>query len=160
LSFGKINTVGGATNVIPKKVEIEGTFRTMDEKWRNEAHELIEKICEGNSKSYGVKCELKIVKGYPCLYNDEHVTQKVMASMVKYLGHEHVHTINQRMTSEDFAYYTQEIPGCFYRLGIANIQQGIVAPVHNSTFNVDEKALITGSGMLAWLAIDLGNNLK
>ncbi len=152
LSFGKINSVGGATNVVPDEVKMEGTFRTMDEPWRAQAHTLIKRIANETAQAYGGSAEVDIQKGYPCLINDSALTQGVRGKMVDYLGVDNVVDLPIRMTSEDFAFYTQVIPGCFYRLGTGNVSKGITSPVHTSTFDIDEKALEVGAGLLAWLA--------
>lgn len=154
LSFGKINSVGGATNVIPNKVLIEGTFRTMDENWRKEAHKLIVQIAHQTASSYGATCDVKIENGYPCLINDHDFTLTAKGKMVEYIGKENVVDLPIRMTSEDFAFYSQVIPACFYRLGTGNTAKGIVSPVHTSTFDIDESALEIGMGLMAWLAIE------
>jgi amidohydrolase len=153
LSFGKINSVGGATNVVPDIVKIEGTFRTLDEEWRAQVHKLIERIAQETAQAYGGSCEVDIQKGYPCLINDAHVTQTVKDRMIDFLGSENVVDLPIRMTSEDFAFYTQVIPGCFYRLGTGNKAKGITTPVHTSTFDIDESALELGAGLMAWLAL-------
>lgn len=153
LSFGKFNTEGGATNIIPDKVMIEGTFRTMDEEWRSNAHDLIISIAEDSCKTFGATAYVNIVKGYPCLINEKDLTSKVRKSMVEYLGVENVIDLPIRMTSEDFAFYSQVVPSCFYRLGTGNAQKGITSPVHTSTFDIDESALETGMGLMAWIAV-------
>lgn len=153
LTFGKINSIGGATNVIPSEVKIEGTFRTMNEEWREKAHRLIEKIAKETTSAYGAIAEVNIVKGYPSLINDEKLTSKTRQMMETYLGKENVIDLDMRMTSEDFAYYSQEIPAVFYRLGTGNKARGITSPVHTPTFDIDEIALETGMGLLAWLAV-------
>ena len=154
LSFGKINSVGGATNVIPDKVLIEGTIRTMDEKWRAEAHHYIKMIAEQTASAYGASCTVNIVKGYPCLVNESNTTSKIKEKMISYLGKDNVIDLPIRMTSEDFAFYSQVIPACFYRLGTGNILKGITSPVHTSTFDIDESALEIGMGLMAWLALE------
>ena len=152
LAFGKIEGAG-ATNVIPDEVKICGTFRTMNEEWRVLAHEkikiLIEEICKRNN----AKAILKIEKGYPYLVNDINLTEfsKKMAEI--YLGKENVEELPLRMTAEDFAYISQVIPSCFYRLGTGNKNKGIVSGVHTPTFDIDEKALEIGSGLMAWLSV-------
>lgn len=156
LSFGKIEGLG-ATNIIPDKVELEGTFRTMNEDWRGEAHSEIIKIAEGVAKSMGGRCEVNISIGYPCLWNDENLTNKSIASAKAFMGDENVIDLSLRMTSEDFAFYTQVMPGCFYRLGTGNSLKGIKAPIHNSRFNIDEEALKTGMGLMAWMALEALN---
>lgn len=153
LSFGKFNTIGGATNIIPNTVKIEGTFRTMDEKWRSEAHERIQNIAGDTAASYGARVHVQIIKGYPCLVNNETLTIQLRDAMEQYSGKQNVEHLDLRMTSEDFAFYSHEIPACFYRLGTGNVAKSIYAGVHTPTFDIDEDALETGMGMLAWLAI-------
>jgi metal-dependent amidase/aminoacylase/carboxypeptidase family protein len=69
------------------------------------------------------------------------------------MGQENIVDLELSMTAEDFAFYSQKIPACFFRLGTGNIQSGITSNVHTSTFNIDETALKTGMGLLAWVAI-------
>ncbi len=152
LSFGKIEGKG-ATNVIPDRVEIAGTFRTFDETWRQEAHEMIRHIAEETAKAYGGECEVRIEKGYPYVHNHEELTERARAAAVEYLGEENVVELDMRATGEDFSYYSQVMPGSFHRLGVRNEERGIVHPVHNSRFDVDEECLRVGSGLMAWLAI-------
>lgn len=153
LSFGKINSDGGATNVIPERVFIEGTFRTMDEKWRMEAHEHILRIATKVAESMEATCDVDIRVGYPCLYNDIEATARVKQLAIDYLGQENVIDLPIRMTAEDFAYYSQEMPACFYRLGTGNVEKGITSPVHTPTFDIDEDALKIGMGFMAYSVI-------
>ncbi|MEM1323305.1 MAG: M20 family metallopeptidase [Bacteroidota bacterium] len=158
LTFGKINTQGGATNIIPNEVQLVGTFRTMDERWRDEAHKRMKKIATGIAKGMGGACKFKIIKGYPVLHNDEKLTHNARAYAVEYLGQKQVIDLPIRMSSEDFAWYSHELPACFYRLGTGNVKRGITSPVHTSTFDVDEGCLEVGAGLMAWMAIrGLGN---
>ena len=153
LTLGKINSVGGATNVIPDAVKIEGTFRTLNENWRAEAQKRMRKIAEGIAESMGGSCEFVIEKGYPVLFNDEALTKKIENFMIEYCGAENVVDLPMRMTSEDFAYYSQKIPACFYRLGTGNRAKGITSGLHTDTFNIDESSLELSIGLMAWLAI-------
>lgn len=153
LTFGKINTTGGATNVIPNEVKLEGTFRTMNEKWRNEARKRMKKIAESMAKSMGGACEFHIVKGYPVLNNHPELTTRAKQWAIEFLGKHQVVDLPLRMTSEDFAYFAQAMPACFYRLGTGNPERGIQSPVHTSTFDIDENALETGMGLMSWLAV-------
>jgi amidohydrolase len=148
LSFGKINTKGGATNIIPDEVNIEGTFRTMNEEWRNEAHSLMINMAQDIAKSMGGTCEFEVRKGYPFLKNDEKTTYFAKNMAELYFGKNNVIDLDLRMTGEDFSYYTQQIPGCFYRLGT-----GESSGLHTSTFNVDEKSIELGMGLMSWIAI-------
>lgn len=153
LSFGKVEAKG-ATNVLPNSVYLEGTFRTMDEEWRARAHEKIRLITDGICAAYGARAELEIRKGYPFLLNDEPLTRKSKSAAIAYLGEENVVDLDMWMAAEDFAYYSQTMPGCFYRLGTRNEEKGIVSGVHTPTFDIDEAALETGCGLMAWLALE------
>ena len=153
LTFGKINSLGGATNIIPNEVYMEGTFRTMDEKWREEAHHRMKKVAESLAQSMGGACDFHIDKGYPTLINNEELTARTKAWAIEFLGEENVVELNRRMTAEDFAYFSQAMPGCFYRLGTGNPERGITSSIHTDTFDIDEAALETGVGLMSWLAI-------
>jgi amidohydrolase len=156
LAFGKIEGKG-ATNVIPEMVYIDGTFRTMNEKRREDAHQQMMNLVQEIAKKWRAEAEIKIVKGYPFLVNDPGVTEKARKAAEEYLGKENVEELPLRMTAEDFAYFSQVVPSCFYRLGTGNKSKGINSGVHTSTFDIDAQALKTGAGLLAWLAI---NELK
>jgi amidohydrolase len=152
IAFGKF-IANGATNIIPDNVRIEGTFRTMNEAWRKEAHIKITEIATTVAKQMQGKCEVEIRKGYPFLSNNEDLTENAINAAKEYLGEENVIELDLRMTAEDFAFYSQEIPACFYRLGTANFEKGITAGVHTPQFDIDEKALETGMGLMAFLAL-------
>jgi amidohydrolase len=152
LSFGKI--IGeGATNVIPDEVKLEGTFRTMNEEWRAKAHQKMKKMAEDIAEGMGGECIFDIHVGYPFLVNDEELTARAKQGAIEYLGAENVVDLDLRMTAEDFAFYSQILPTCFYRLGVKNDQKQINSGLHTSTFNIDEDALETGMGLMAWLTI-------
>ena len=153
LTFGKINSTGGATNIIPNEVKLVGTFRTMHEKWRAEAHKRMKKIAESIAISYGGACDFNILKGYPVLFNHEALTLRTKQWAIEFLGKSKVVDLPLRMTAEDFAYYSQVLPACFYRLGTGNTQRGITSAIHTDTFDIDEAALETGMGLMAWLAL-------
>lgn len=152
LSFGKIQA-NGATNVIPNKVHLEGTFRTMDESWRKSAHGKITTIATQVAAGMGGKCEVEIRKGYPFLVNDEQLTAKATEAAKAFLGEENVVELDLRMTAEDFAYYSQVMPACFYRLGTAS-ENANISGLHTPTFSIDENALETSIGLMSWLAIN------
>jgi amidohydrolase len=153
LTFGSVHSDGGAFNVIPESVTLAGTFRTFDETWRQQAHTRITSIASDICSGFGAKCEIHIEKGYPSLTNHPEFTARCQANAVEYLGKASVVDIPSRLTSEDFAYYTQHLPGCFYRLGVANPDKGITSPVHSPYFDIDESALTIGAGLMAWLAV-------
>jgi hippurate hydrolase len=142
---------GYTTNVIPSEVKLMGTFRTMDETWRSQAHDLIRKMAKGLAESTGAGIEVNIDIGYPVVNNDVQLYPVARAKAEEYAGRENILETEIRMGAEDFGYYTREIPGCFYRLGVMNEAKGIVSGVHTPTFNIDESAIETGMGMMAWL---------
>ncbi|MDW3212110.1 MAG: M20 family metallopeptidase [Reichenbachiella sp.] len=153
LSFGKVQAMG-ATNVIPNEVKIEGTFRTLDEIWRKEAHIKMKKMAEGMAESMGGSCDFNIQVGYPFLKNEPELTERARQAAIAYLGKENVVDLDIWMAAEDFSYYSQEVDACFYRLGTRNEEKGIVSGVHTPTFDIDEDALSHGPGLMAWLAIN------
>jgi len=152
LSFGKV-IANGATNVIPDEVYIEGTFRTLNEAWRSEAHIKMKKLAESMAEGMGGTCDFRIVKGYPFLVNEPELTKRLKSAAIEYLGAENVVDLDLWMAAEDFSYYTQKVSGCFYRLGVRNEEMGITSSVHTPTFNVDESSLKIGAGLMAWLAL-------
>jgi amidohydrolase len=157
LSFGKV-IANGATNVIPNEVYLEGTFRTMDEKWRGEAHIKMKKMAEGIAESMGGSCDFNIVRGYPFLINEEKLTASARGFAEDYLGKENVLDLDIWMAAEDFAYYSQVADSCFYRLGTRNESRGITSSVHTPTFDVEEDAFKISTGLMAYMAIkQLGN---
>src|SRR5580692_12765645 len=157
LSFGKV-IANGATNVIPNEVYLEGTFRTMDEKWRDEAHRRMKKMAEGIAEAMGGSCEFNIMRGYPFLVNEEKLTASARSYAEDYLGKENVLDLDIWMAAEDFAFYSQQADSCFYRLGTRNESRGIISSVHTPTFDVEESALQVSTGLMAYLALkQVGN---
>jgi amidohydrolase len=152
IAFGKIEGKG-ATNVIPESVYLAGTFRTMDEAWRKEVKSKIKEIVNTISSQYNTKADINIMDGYPFLTNDVEVTKDCKQAAIDYLGKENVEDLPLRMTAEDFAYISQEVPSCFFRLGTGNISKGITSGVHTSTFDIDEKALEISIGLMAWMVM-------
>ncbi|MES3016465.1 MAG: M20 family metallopeptidase [Bacteroidota bacterium] len=157
LSFGKV-IANGATNVIPNEVKLEGTFRTMDEEWRGQAHVKMKKMAEGIAEAMGGSCDFNIMRGYPFLINEEKLTANTRAHAEEYLGKENVLDLDIWMAAEDFAYYSQVSDACFYRLGTGNESRGITSSVHTPTFDVDEDSLKLSTGLMTYIALkQLGN---
>lgn len=151
-AVGKV-LANGATNVIPHEVKAEGTFRTMNEQWRKMMHLKMEAFVKDFLQSRNMYGGLLIKKGYPNLFNDNEFTNSVKNSAVEFLGEHKVVKINKRMTAEDFSFFSQEIPACFFRLGVRNEELGIVHGVHHAQFDIDERALAVGAGVLAYISI-------
>jgi amidohydrolase len=153
LTIGKINSTGGATNIIPDEVKMYGTFRAFNEEWREKAHKIIKETAEGIASAYGAHCEMNILKGYPYLHNNETLAHQVKSEIQEYMGEENTVDLPMRMTGEDFAFYSQIIPACFYRIGTSNASKGISSGVHTSTFDVDEEVFAHSSGLMSWIAL-------
>jgi metal-dependent amidase/aminoacylase/carboxypeptidase family protein len=149
LSFGKIDTDGGATNIIPDRIHLQGTLRTFDEQWRQKAQQIIQDQAQLICRSMGGSCAVDIRIGYPFLHNDEVFTAGTKTQMIQYLGADNVVDLPARMGGEDFAFYSQQMPACFYRLGVQNPNG---TGLHTPTFDINEDALETGTGLMAWLA--------
>lgn len=152
LTFGRLEA-NGATNIIPNKVEVQGTFRTLNEEWREDALKRLDRLATMMAESMGGRCEVNIIRGYPYLSNNPELTQRSKKAAEEYLGKENVVDLDIWMAAEDFSYYTHEVDACFYRLGTRNEAKGIVSGVHTPTFNIDEDALSVGAGLMAWLAV-------
>ena len=142
---------GHTTNVIPSEVKLMGTFRAMDEEWRFKAHDLIRKNVIGLVESMGGEIDLHIDIGYPTVDNDPVFTETAWKQADVFMGKENVLETEMRMGAEDFGYYTQVIPGCFFRLGVRNEAKGIIHNVHTPLFDIDERAIEIGIGNMAWL---------
>lgn len=152
LSFGRIEGLG-ATNIIPQKVKLEGTLRTMNEHWRGILKEKIRLISTSTAKSYGCKCLVDIKDGYPMVYNDEETTEKAEMLAKQYLGENQVEKMDLRMTAEDFGYYSQIYPSVYYRFGVSQ-PDNTTGNLHTPEFNLNEQSLETSCGVMAWLAIN------
>ncbi|MBK9103117.1 MAG: amidohydrolase [Saprospiraceae bacterium] len=153
LTVGRIFSDGGATNVIPDTVHMEGTLRAMDEHWRSDTHQRIKTLVDHICIASGATNETKIVTGYPSLVNDDKVTSMCREAAVQYLGEDKVHELPLRMTSEDFAFYTRLAPASFYRLGTGWEDPERNFPVHSNRFDINEEALETGMGLMAFIAL-------
>lgn len=153
LSFGKVSAAG-ATNIIPDEVHIAGTLRTFDEAWRSELHTLIPQLSKDLAKSMGGDVDFNLVKGSPAVVNDPDLNERVRNAAVAYFGENNVVEMDIRMGAEDFAYYTQVMPGCFFRLGSGNPKKpGTTSGLHRAEFDIDEDALANGAGLMAWSAL-------
>lgn len=145
---------GEATNVIPEEIYLAGTLRTISEEWRQEARKKITHLSQSIAEGMGGKCEVNIKPGYPATYNDPTLTERAMDAAQSYMGADNVDYMDMCMGGEDFAYFAQQIPGCYYLIGIQNNKLGINSFVHTPTFNVDEEVLTIAPGLMSWLALN------
>jgi len=142
---------GHTTNVIPSEVNLKGTFRAMDEAWRFEAHKRITEIVENLARANRAEIELKIDIGYPTVYNNPALCNHARLLGEEFIGNSNVEETELRMGAEDFGYYSQKIPGCFFRLGTGNKEMGITSGVHTPRFDIDERAIEIGIGIMAFI---------
>lgn len=153
IAFGKI--IGnGATNIIPESVKLEGTFRAFDEEWRTEVHQLIHVKAKQHAEKFNCVAEVEIKRGYPALINNDELTGRVKTGLKEIFGQENILDLDLRMTAEDFAYYSQKIPSCFYRWGTGNKAKNITAMNHTAQFDIDEDSLIPGMAGLVISALN------
>ena len=152
LSFGYINGAGTA-NIIPNTVELAGTFRTFDPQWRDDAVARIEHTARELVHSLGGRAEIRMARGYPSLSNDPALTERTRLRAIQYVGKDNVVELPPALWGEDFAYFANARPSCFYNLGVRNEARGITHPVHSPQFDLDEDALVTGAGLLVWIAL-------
>lgn len=148
LTIGHFEAIG-ATNVIPSKAILKGTFRTLDEAWRKEGLELLEKHARAIVEGHGATLELEISKGYPFLENDVTLTRALKSKAIDLLGAEKVEDLTIRLGAEDFSFYAQEVPACFFRIGVRNEEKGITYGVHHPRFDIDPNALKIGMQMMS-----------
>jgi amidohydrolase len=149
LGIGRISGEG-ATNVIPDKVEIAGTFRTFDDKWRAEGLAIVKRIAAETAKEFSVSIDVNIAEGYPVLINDENLTEKAISFSSELIGKENIETFDIRLSSDDFSFYRALSPSLYYRIGIRKKGEEM-QKLHTSEFNIDEEALETGVANLSWL---------
>ena len=154
LTFGSL-IADGTYNVVPSEVTMKGTMRTFDENKRKLLKDNILMVANDVAKEFGCKADVVIEQGYPSLKNDEKLTEKCSALAKDYLGDSKVKELPQLMTAEDFAWYSQKVPACFYRLGTANPAKGIDSKQHTATFNIDEESMKIGMEIMSYLTINL-----
>jgi amidohydrolase len=153
-TIGKISG-GTKGNIIPDEVKLEGTLRCMNETWRAKCFDVIEKQSKALCQSLGGDAEIKILKGYPCVHNDEVLTKKITTILKAQLGEAKVENLPLRMTADDFAFYSHQIPGSYIRIGTTNADgTKYNSPVHTATFDIDESAIQTGVEVICGLVIN------
>jgi amidohydrolase len=152
LEFGDFHAYG-ASNVIPEEAKVAGTLRTLNMSFRNRAHGIILEEVKKIEHKYSSNCDIEIKKGYPVLYNDSDLTKSCEQWSQQFIDAKHIKKLSIRMASEDFAYFSQQVPSCFFRIGVGNKQKKIVHSVHTPYFNIDEKSLEIGVGLMSYLTV-------
>ncbi|MDO5341271.1 MAG: amidohydrolase [Bacteroidia bacterium] len=157
LSFGQF-IADGTYNVVPSEVSLKGTMRTFDEEKRKILKDNILKTSNEIASEYGCTADVFIETGYPSVKNDERLTDFCKKTAEEYLCETKVKSVPQLMTAEDFGWYSQKIPACFYRLGTANPDKGIDSKQHTATFDIDENAMQLGIGLMSYLTLKIIEN--
>lgn len=147
LAFGRVEALG-ATNVVPNDVNIAGTLRAFDETLRADMHAWLPARAHAICSTMGGTCDFAVRKGYPVVVNDDALTARMQHVARTLIGAENVVLMDQRMGSEDFAFYTHVMPGCFFRLGTGAPDEVAPRGLHTPTFDIDERALAIGCGMM------------
>jgi amidohydrolase len=143
ITIGKF-TAGDSSNVIPEYAEMEGTVRAFSNPVRDQAKERIRQITEGIEKTFQLKCDLKIFKGYPSFRNDKEVSTFLLETSSDLFGTDKVHSLPPTTGAEDFAYYAQIRPSAIIKLGCGNEAEDLAHSVHSPFFDIDEEVLMVG----------------
>jgi amidohydrolase len=153
LTVGTLHA-GTARNVIPSSASFSGIIRTLEPSARAEAVRRFREIVEGTCAALGTEARVEMKAGYPMLKNDERIADFLRAVACETIGAENVLEGTPSLGVEDFAYFAELRPSCFFNLGVGNEARGIVHPLHSDRFDLDEGALPIGAALLAGAAID------
>lgn len=145
---------GDATNIIPATVTLSGTLRCMDEVWRAKAIKLIHSFVEAISQGSGAEIECRIDTGYPSLLNDPVATEYARERLQQIFSPDSIIPMPQSLGAEDFAYFAQQVPASFLRIGTGNSAKGITSAIHTPRFDIDESALPIGVAVLTALVVN------
>jgi len=158
ITVGKIEG-GTTTNVIPEKVEFEGTVRTLDPDDRIYIKKRIREMCESIAKANRAEIEIHYSHSYPATINDRGFTRKFVKSAEKIVGKENIVEIKEpSMGADDMAYFLQEVPGTFFYLGSHNPKTTrLTYPIHHPKFDIDEDIMWIGSAVFAQTVLDFFN---
>ncbi len=155
VSVGRIEG-GNRGNIIPAKVTMEGTIRTLDPNMRVKIHAAVKRTVEKIAESAGAVADVTITPGVPVTYNDPDLTDRMSASLRRVASDSFVPDMPAVTVAEDFSFFQREVPGMFFFLGVnpKDVKPGTAAPNHSPKFMVDEAALVTGVRAMASLAVD------
>jgi amidohydrolase len=147
VTIGQISG-GHAANVIPDAVKMKGTIRALDLQVLQAARENIANLCHGIAQTFGAAVRVNFDESLSGVVNDPVVTATCLEAARELVGPGNVLTEGRpSMGAEDFSDYLNLVPGCMIRLG-AGRKQHEVTPLHTSTFDIDENALLVGARLL------------
>ncbi len=149
---------GYQKNIVADRAELSGIIRTLDPKTREKTKERLIKLVTGIATAMGAEAEIQMTPSYPSLINDNGMVDLVLSAGKKLIGEDNVIVVEKpTMGVEDFAYFAQLVPAAFFQLGVGNEAKGIIHPLHNSLFDIDEDALPIASAILSSVAVDFLN---
>jgi N-acetylcysteine deacetylase len=146
---------GTAMNVIPEEAVISGTVRTSSPNVQDRIEALLKRIVKQTAEAMGGTVEIEYKRTFPPVINDPVVSAVVKNSAAKIVGESHAVQAEPTMGGEDFSFYQQKVPGCYFWLGTGNREKGVIHAWHHPLFQVDEEAMKIGSAVLAQAALDL-----
>jgi amidohydrolase len=153
LTIGSIHG-GTAPNIIPTRVELQGTLRVFSPALREILLRRIHELVDGIATTFRVKAEVKMTDSCPACINDASMAEFIQRVAEQVVGSERVQT-NQRTTgADDMCLFLNAVPGCYFFVGGANAGRGLNSPHHSPTFDFDERALDVGVQMLTTAALD------
>ena len=159
VTVGKL-TAGTRYNIIAGDALLEGTIRSFsDEVWKK-VPEQVERVVKNTVATYGAEAEIDLFRATPPLVNNQDISDILKISAEKLYGEEVVIKYEKTPGGEDFAYFTQAVPGALAFVGIRNDEKGINSPHHNETFDMDEEALEMGTNLYVQFAVDFLNSKK
>ena len=135
---------GEAFNVIPDTAELRGTVRSFDPDVRDQLEERIEALVRGVAVAMRAEVDFSYQRGYPATVNDPAMTELVREVATELIGPERVVESPQIMGAEDFSYFLEAVPGCFFYVGSRNPEKGLIWGHHHPRFDIDEESLGTG----------------
>jgi amidohydrolase len=144
---------GERFNIIPGEVLLEGTVRTYDSEVRDTVERRMREILDGITRAGGGSYEMEYKRNAPATLNDAALTEKVRPLLERTLGADNVIVVEPSMAGEDFAYFANQVPGFFYRLGV--VKPGTTSGgLHTPTFRADDSAVPMGMRVMARLLTD------
>jgi amidohydrolase len=153
LTIGSIHG-GTAPNIIPTRVELQGTLRVFAPDLRARLLQRIEEVMMGVARTLRVKASLTMTDSCGACINDAAMADLVRRVGGRELGDDSVRDQQRTMGADDMCEFLNAVPGCYFFVGSANVERGLKSPHHSPTFDFDERALDIGVRMLTSVALE------
>jgi amidohydrolase len=153
LTIGSIHG-GSAPNIIPARVEMQGTLRVFEPALRAQLLSRMHEIVTGIASTFRLEADVRMTDSCPATINDADMAELVRGVGARVVGPQNVLSTMRTTGSEDMSLFLNEVPGCFFFVGSANAQRGLSSPHHSPTFDFDERALDVGVRMLTSVALE------